>query len=170
MNSEANPLPLFKSRAAMEAETTRRQPPPMHDIGRNKNHIAVPLPEPQHKPRIDLKSSPASKFLAQIMPWELQPSPVTPFTPAAVPFQWEEAPGRPKPWAPDRRSPRPLLHLPPRLLPRKGSNSKSVANFQSSGSAEKKRIVSIQGVDENPGCVLSREDNSTRFHLILDLL
>ncbi|GLJ26005.1 hypothetical protein SUGI_0498830 [Cryptomeria japonica] len=194
LNSGSGPFPIlagpaglpdpvvFKSRAVMEAENTRvsdysgsppgcrpRRPPPMAGISRNKNQTAVPLPEPPQvsKPRIDLKSSPASKFLAQIMPWELQPSPITPFTPAAVPFEWEEAPGRPKPWAPDRRSPRPLLHLPPRLLPRKGLNGVAVEcpsselgthhrRPGSSGSADEKRVISIGPGDPPPvGCVLS---------------
>ncbi|KAH7283840.1 hypothetical protein KP509_34G026300 [Ceratopteris richardii] len=63
--------------------------------------------------RIDLQSSPAGKFLLQVMPWELTPS-VTPTTPAAVPFIWEDAPGHPK-----RQllpSPRLSLPLPPRLV------------------------------------------------------
>lgn len=73
------------------------------------------------KPGIDLKSSPAAKFLVQVMPWELQPSPVTPFTPAAVPFKWEEVPGKPKALhEPSGLLPQtnsfPVLHPPPRLL------------------------------------------------------
>lgn len=64
--------------------------------------------------RIDLKASPAAKFLLQVMPWELTP-PVTPVTtPIAIPFLWEDVPGKPKPR--ELASPFPSLPLPPRLL------------------------------------------------------
>ncbi|KAH9311298.1 hypothetical protein KI387_026333, partial [Taxus chinensis] len=166
---------VFKSRAVMEAETenkpTRgcraRRPAPMPGINRAKDHPAVPLPEPHQKPRIDLNSSPAAKFLVQVMPWELHPSPVTPFTPAAVPFQWEEAPGKPKPppAAANRRSPRPALHLPPRLvfrsapsvktLPLQGSTEEPGAKHGgswSSGSAEEKRVIYDDDDDKIAEC------------------
>lgn len=73
------------------------------------------------KPGIDLKSSHASKFLMQVMPWEFQPSPLNPFTPAAVPFIWEEVPGKPKILHDAHRllpptDSFPVLHPPPRLL------------------------------------------------------
>eukprot|EP00249_Psilotum_nudum_P015505 c25361_g1_i2 orf=92-1501(+) len=64
--------------------------------------------------RIDLKASHASKFLLQMMPWELTPPLTPPKTPAAVPFLWEEAPGKPK--KNGIRSPSLTLQLPPRLL------------------------------------------------------
>eukprot|EP00253_Pinus_taeda_P036076 PITA_36076 len=72
-------------------------------------------------PGIDLKSSLASKFLMQVMPWEFQPSPLNHFTPAAVPFKWEEVPGRPKilhepNQLPPHNNSFPILHPPPRLL------------------------------------------------------
>lgn len=73
--------------------------------------------------KIDLKASPAAKFLLQVMPWELTP-PITPVTaPAAIPFIWEDVPGRPKPRA--LPSPCPTLPLPPRLLPGPPQSSSS---------------------------------------------
>ncbi|KAH9311297.1 hypothetical protein KI387_026332, partial [Taxus chinensis] len=107
------------------------------------------------EPRIDLNSSSASKFLVQVMPWELQyPSPVT----AMVPFQWEESPGKPKPSprVPDRQCPLPALHLPPRLLLRSATSvtrpaeepGASYRRSWSSGWAEEKRVLSIERASE----------------------
>lgn len=128
------------------------------------------------KTRIDLKSSPAAKFLVQVMPWELQPSPVTPFTPAAVPFKWEEVPGKPKTLhQANRLQPQtnsfPVLHPPPRLLmpplaakklPVSQSQSGAQHSRSSSGScsAEEKTVISIETKrhEETPGAVISSLD------------
>lgn len=128
------------------------------------------------KPGIDLKSSPAAKFLVQVMPWELQPSPVTPFTPAAVPFKWEEVPGKPKALhEPSGLLPQtnsfPVLHPPPRLLmpplvakklpaPQSQSGAQHSRSSSGSCSAEEKRVISVEtkSLEETPGSVISSLD------------
>lgn len=71
--------------------------------------------------KIELEVSSAAKFLLQLMPWELTP-PVTPVTtPTGIPFIWEDAPGRPKPYVVP--SPCSSLPLPPRLLALRPSSS-----------------------------------------------
>jgi len=125
------------------------------------------------KPGIDLESSHASKFLNQVMPWELQPSPVTPFTPFAVPFKWEEVPGKPKTLheanqPPPQTNSFPVLHPPPGLVMPPSATKKlsalqsqSVAQHSrsSSGScgAEEKRVIPVEmkRFKESPGSLIS---------------
>lgn len=130
------------------------------------------------KAGIDLKASHASKFLMQVTPLELQPSPLTPFTPAAVPFKWEEVPGKPKnlhepcnQLLPQNNS-LPALHPPPRLLMSPSAakkltalQSQSVAQHSSSSlgswADEENRVISIdmKRLEKNTGSVISSLDN-----------
>lgn len=147
------PLPINTSQAAAEEEQTELA----GDITRIK-------------PGIDLKSSHASKFLMQAMPWELQPSPLTPFTPAAVPFKWEEIPGKPKiQHEANRLTPKinsfPVLHPPPRLLRPPSAATKKLPVLQSQSvaqhsrssseccSSDENRVISVEmkRVEESPG-------------------
>eukprot|EP00249_Psilotum_nudum_P013673 c24452_g1_i1 orf=526-2094(+) len=85
--------------------------------------------------RIDLDASPATKLWLQVMPLELTPPLTPPKTPAAVPFVWEETPGKPKIVTPP---PLPSLHLPPRLLsvpPRMGDGLFSCPSHSSGKSS-----------------------------------
>lgn len=153
------PLPIKNSRAEKEQERAEAE-----EIMRIK-------------PAIDLNSSPAAKFLVQVMPWELQPSPVTPFTPAAVPFKWEEVPGKPKTLHQANRLQTqtnlfPVLHPPPRLLlpslatkklPAPQSQSGAQHSRSSSGSysaEEKGAVISVETkrLEESPGAVISSLD------------
>ncbi|KAJ7295771.1 hypothetical protein O6H91_23G053600 [Diphasiastrum complanatum] len=80
------------------------------------------------KASIDLKASPAAKFLLQLMPWEISPwTPFTPVrTPAAVPFKWEVAPGKPRLVELVATKPDQSLHLPPRLFISQASDQISI--------------------------------------------
>jgi hypothetical protein len=127
-------------------------------------------------PSIDLKSSHASKFLMQLMPWEFHPSPLSSFTPAAVPFKWEEIPGKPKTLhdahgLPPQTNSLPVLHPPPRLLmpppaakklhaPQSQSNAQHSRSSSGSCGAEEKRVIFVEmkRLEENPRSFISSLD------------
>lgn len=156
-------------------DTPRPQPLPVKN-GRAEEERAEAEEKKRIKSSIDLKSSPAAKFLVQVMPWELQPSPVTPFTPAAVPFKWEEVPGKPKGLhepngLPPQSNSFPVLHPPPRLLmpplvtkklpaPQSQSGAQHSRSSSGSCSAEEKRVISVEteSLKETPGSVISSLD------------
>ncbi|MCO5588969.1 hypothetical protein L7F22_042933 [Adiantum nelumboides] len=110
--------------------------------------------------KIDLNVSPAARFLLQVMPWELTP-PVTPITtPAAVPFIWEDVPGRSKSLA--IPSPCPSLPLPPRLV-RTRPFSSSSASFALAGSSLSEPTQFISG-DLLPSAATTGKTTHVRRH------
>ncbi|KAJ7297756.1 hypothetical protein O6H91_14G048200 [Diphasiastrum complanatum] len=83
---------------------------------------------------LDLVVSPGPKFLARMWQLESADGPLPPFkASAAVPFQWEEIPGKPKPYHPPRVDGKHSLKLPPRLAVNScGKDLETVANTMNS--------------------------------------
>lgn len=119
--AERKKIKKARDDSAMYDKLQPLPPPPPIKTRRAEEQQAEAEEVMRIKPGIDLQSSHASKFLIQVMPWEFQTSPLNPFAPAAVPFKWEEVPGKPKILHDAHRlSPQtnsfPVLHPPPRLL------------------------------------------------------